>query len=228
MPRTSDANPDTWRQAILADETAAQQELVALESRDHRACMQVCLALLTGPALEVKRAALLLLKQRGDPSDARIEAGVLTLLDQPMLKDDALAALARVATRAALPVLFAHAERGSAPALAALHTLAHSDDERAHLLRVARQQLFSQNSATREQSLAILRALSSLAAEEELLLRATRRYYDVFIIQAVGETSGSVLPALQQLLPRFSITSAEHHALSLAIRRLRLTLQRKR
>jgi hypothetical protein len=228
MPRAPDNTPERWRQAILEDEGAAQQQLAALDARDHRLCMQLCHTLLTDPAPEVQRAALLLLAGRGDQSDTVAEAGALALLNQPELQDDALAALARVATPAALPTLFSHAERGSAAALAALQAQAQRSEDRERLLRVARQQLFSQHSATREVSLRILRARSSPEEEEDLLLRAARRYYDEFVIQALGETSGKVLPALQEMLPRLPSTSAEHRNLSLAIRRLQLTIQRRR
>jgi hypothetical protein len=228
MPRPPDDHPDTWRQAILADEGAAQQRLLALDTRDHRTCMQLCRTLLSDPSPEVQRVALLVLAQRGDHDDPLAEAGALALLDQPELQDDALAALGRVATPAALPQLFFHAESGSAAALTALHARAQSAEDRGRLLRVARQQLFSQHSPTREAALCILRARSSLAEEEDLLLRAARRYYDEFVIQALGETSGKVLPALQELLLRFPTTSAEHRSLSLAIRRLQLSIQRRR
>jgi hypothetical protein len=228
MPQSPANNPDTWRQTILADEGAAQQQLAALDTRDHRSCMQLCYTLLSDAAPEVQRAALLLLRQRGDHDDAQAEAGALALLDQPELQDDALAALGRVATPAALPKLFFSAEHGSSAALSALHAQVRTDEDRRRLLRVARQQLFSQHSATREVALRILRALSSLAEEEDLLLRATRRYYDEFVIQALGETSGKVLPTLREMLARFSTTSAEHRTLSLAIRRLQLSIQRRR
>ncbi len=228
MPRTPDTNPDTWRQTILDDEGAAQQQLAALDTHDHRSCMQLCYTLLSDPAPEVQRAALLLLRQRGDHNDPQAEAGALALLDQPELQDDALAALGRVATPAALPKLFFYAEHGAAAALTALHARVQSDEDRGRLLRVARQQLFSQHSATREVALRLLRALSSPSEEEDLLLRATRRYYDEFVIQALGETSGKALPALQELLARFPTTSAEHRTLSLAIRRLQLSIQRRR
>jgi hypothetical protein len=228
MPQPPDDTPDIWRQAILADEGTAQQQLAALDTRDHHSCMQLCHALLSDPAPEVQRAALLVLAQRGDHDDPLAEAGALALLEQPELQDDALAALERIATPAALPKLFFYAEQGAAAALTALHAQVRSDEDRARLLRVARQQLFSQHSPTREVALRILRALSSLTEEEDLLLRATRRYYDEFVIQALGETSGKVLPALQELLPRFSTTSTEHRALSLAIRRLHLSIQRRR
>jgi hypothetical protein len=228
MPRPLDNHPDTWRQAILSDEGAAQQQLAALATRDHSTCMQLCRALLADPAPEVQRVALLVLAQHGDHNDPQAEAGALALLDQPELQDDALAALARVATPAALPKLFFYAEQGAAAALSALRAQVRSDEDHARLLRLARQQLFSQQSATREVALRILRALSTPAEEEDLLLRATRRYYDEFVIQALGETSGKVLPVLQELLLRFPTTSSEHRNLSLAIRRLQLSLQRRR
>lgn len=228
MPRPPDNHPDTWRQMILSDEGAAQQQLAALDSRDHPTCMQLCYILLADSAPEVQRVALLVLAQRGDHDDPQAETGALALLNQPELQDDALAALARVATPAALPRLFFYAEQGAAAALTALHAQVRSDEDRARLLRVARQQLFSQQSATRAAALRILRALSSPAEEEDLLLRATRRHYDEFVIQALGETSGKVLPVLQELLLRFPTTSAEHRNLSLAIRRLQLSIQRRR
>ena len=66
MPQVPDTNPDTWRQTILDNEGAAQQQLAALDTRDHRACMQLCYTLLSDPAPEVQRAALLLLDRITD------------------------------------------------------------------------------------------------------------------------------------------------------------------
>src|SRR5712691_5274991 len=101
------------RRAILSDLPVARRHLTHLATHAHATFIELCHQLLGDPAVRVQWVVFDLLGHYGDRNDLVAEASALQALSHPELQGNALIALGRVATPAALPVLFTFAEHGA-------------------------------------------------------------------------------------------------------------------
>jgi hypothetical protein len=194
---------EQWHRAILAERQAAVRALDQLAKQDHERFIAVCHELLQSASLQGQEVALSELGRQGDRDDAIAEAKILAALHTPKLRETALFALGTVGTSVSFPVLLRYANAGKRCALEAASKQVRTPEERQLVLDLARSQLFSPDAHLREEAVGVFRALSSIAEEEETLLQAAKRYYDMFVLEALAEGTPRILPALEEMLAPF-------------------------
>jgi hypothetical protein len=214
--------PD-YRSLILTDAEEAQKQLRDLARLDYATFVAYCHRMLTDEDWQVRDVAFIVFGQRGKEPDPFIEAKALQDLAIPDLHAAAAFVLEMVGSSAPTTVqtLFTCAENGSYQALAALQRRVESQQDRERLLELARRHILSPIYYLREQALFVLTRLSTASKEEEWLLQAARLYYDELVIDALGNASPRVLPALEQLLSTVPSDCVEYRDLYDAVSRIK-------
>lgn len=215
---------EQWRSITLQDPVAASKALDQLAREDHPKFVAICHAFLQDVSPQVRGLALSQLGRQGDRDDTEAETSVIAAVHTPELQTVALFALGTVGTATSFPVLLTYAQTGAREALEATSKQVRTAEEHQLVLNLARSQLFSENPHVREEAVGVLRTRSSIAKEEELLLQAARRYYDMFVIEALAEGTPSILPALEEMLAPFLPKYADYaqpQDLRYAIERIR-------
>lgn len=209
-----------FQQLIETNVEEARRQLVHLAKTDRSHFLEVNHALLQEPSMLIKKIALLLLHLYGVPHDTFVEGKALEALYVPELQEAAFLALGRVATPATLPLLFSYAHQNSFDALNALRRLVTTEEDKQHLLMLARKYILSEMYCLREKAFEIFQRCSSVEAEEEVLLKAASRYTDELVIDALGDASSNVEDFLQQQKNKYSEGTLAHYSFSLALEKL--------
>jgi hypothetical protein len=210
-----------YRSIILADEKKGGQQLARLARKDRATFLEACHHLLDDSSVRVRDTILFLLGHNGSEHDQIAEAKALEAVTVPELQEGASFALGRIASPGSFPLLFQYAQEGSSYALQALWRRVATEEDKQHLLQIARQHLLSPVYRLREEALSALQKYSSVAAEEDLLLRAARLYYDELVIGTLSEATERVVPALEELLGTVPANTAEYNDISSALERLK-------
>ncbi len=209
---------EVWRQRILADEEYGRGALEQLERENRQRFVELCRSLAGDVVSTVQRSALLLLATNGEADDAAAEAVAIADLHNPDLRDAAWRALGRVATPTVFPLLLAEASAGSSEALHAAQAQARTGEQRAQVLELARRKLLADDFLMRERAMEVIRAFSTSAAEEDLLVEALERHSDESFLEAICFATPRVLPRLEELLKRIGSGYVESYGIARAIR----------
>lgn len=209
-----------FQQLIETNVEEAYRQLIYLAKTDRSHFLEVSHALLEEPSVLIKQTALKLLHMYGIPHDEFVEAKALEALYVPELQEVAFLALGKVATPATFPLLFSYAHQNSFDALDALRRLVTTEEDKQHLLVLARKYILSEMYRLREKALEILQRYSSAEGEEDVLLKAASRYTDELVIDALGDASPNVVSFLQQQKDKYLQGTAEHQDFSFALEKL--------
>jgi len=213
-----------YRSVILSDAQKGRHQLARLAKEDHPTFLELCHRLLNDPSMHVRNQILFLLGHYGTEHDPVAEAKALEAVTVPELQEGASFALGRIASPGSFPLLFQYAQAGSPYALHVLWRRVTTEEDKQHLLQIARQHLLSPVYRLREEALYALHKYSSTATEEDLLLRAAQVYYDELVIDALSEATERVLPALEELLRTVPVNTTEYNEISSALERLKQRL----
>jgi hypothetical protein len=210
-----------YRSVILSDAKKGRHQLARLAKEDHPTFLELCHRLLNDPSMHVRDEILFLLGHYGTEHDPVAEAKALEAVTVPELQEGAAFALGRIASPGSIPLLFQYAQEGSPYALHALWRRVATEEDKQHLLQIARQHLLSPVYRLREEALSALYTYSSAAAEEDLLLRAAQLYYDELVIDTLSEATERIVPALEELLGTVPVNTAEYNDILSALERLK-------
>lgn len=209
----------TWKQLIFTDKWRGGPALDALDKANHEHFVAVCHALLGESSPIIRRVALAKLGQRGDQNDALAQQGAFQALKDKHLCGTALFALARVGTPEAFPVLVSYAAAGLHHALRAASQQARTIEQQKQVIDLSRDRLFSDDSQLRAAAVEVLMQHSTVAAEQDTLLRSAEMFTDDFVFDVLRHASAAALPRLYALSMKYA-SGAEHKAIMQAIRHI--------
>lgn len=216
----SQAEVNRWREAIIEDEWIPTYELSQMGKHDPVRFAHLCQALLADSSPVVQRVALEKLWERGDPEVAARAAQALLGTPDPSLEWGAWDVLEAVRPPSALPTIIERAEQGSRQALRLANQLAHTTEERAHVLRIARDAVNSHEYALHVAGLVVTRCHMSLRRWEDLLQQLARQYDEEAIIMLGYHASPRVIPTLQAIADQLTPNYVESKAAVRAIEKI--------
>lgn len=216
----SQAELNRWRDAIIEDEWIPKYELSQMGKRDRVRFAHLCRALLSDPSPVVQRVALEKLWERGDPNEAAQCAEALLRASDTPVPFVVWEVLETVRPPAALPTLLGVAEQGSHKALRLANRLAHTPEDRAHVLRIARDAVNSTKYAFHLAGLVVTRCHMSLRRWEDLLQPLARQYDEEAIIMLGIHASPRVIPTLREIVDHLSPNSVQAMEAARAIERI--------
>lgn len=181
-----------------------------MSQEDSEQFAQLAIALARSPYPLVRVAALRLLGFYGRKDDKVAQDVAENNLGDAQTREEALRALGRVGTETAFAIVLTYAQEGNLRALWAAAEQARTKQQRDDIIQLARQFLLSNEVHLRMQALRCLRALSTIQADEDLLLKAAEQHPDELIFAAMRTASPAILPGLRRLRDRFPKGSAEY------------------
>lgn len=226
------------RQGLLSDsfeeKQATRRVFRQLAAEEHSQFINIWHTLLKDPEIKIQQEVLLLLARYGDRDDPIAEAAAREARNIPELEYSALLALGRIGTAETVPLLFEYAKRDLEHpesgehyqiALVCLAKQARTAEQKQQALHLARESLLSRHYRSRDVALRALNILSTAAAEEDLLLKVYRMYYDELVVWALGAASPRMLPILYELLAEVEPKYAEHGEILCAIQRMETRME---
>lgn len=210
----------------IMDKLNLNEKIKELARKDHATFLDLCQKLLQDEKQEVRQGTLLLLSI-GIPRDADVaQLLVECSLNEEDLLDNALYALAHVATHAFFSTLYHYASKGSTWALHGVGRLAQTGEEVQLIIQAAHKYLLSPDFRLRHAALTILTRRSKIEIEEDLILEAVRLYKDENFISALRKaTPSKMLPKLRDLATTVSVNSTAFEDLSKTIAILERRMQ---
>lgn len=212
----------------IIDELKLNEKIKELAREDHVTFLSLCKKLLQDEKREVRQGTLLLLSI-GIPKDAELAQLLVEYsLNEEDLLDNALYALAHVATHAFFPTLYYYALEGSTWALSGVERLAQPGQEVQLIIHAAHKYVLAPDFRLRHAALTILTRRSKIEIEEDLIFEAVRLYKDENFIGALGKaTPSKMLPKLKDLATTVSVHSTAFEDLSKTIAILERRMESK-